>query len=926
MKPKKAPGRNQGRRENRRPKKRRKEARAPAPEGTKGSKASLLQKRPFAERRDLKDKRSSLKGGKDLRGKARRRSKSEGIVESASAAAPRLFHKITDKLTGKNRPPAEGAEKPPRSKARNPARSRNRGDGLPRRRFEGEKGFASRPHRGGKIKDKPARSAEGYSAKKGRRRFGDEKSEKSAAPSPPRRRFRDAATQAFSAFLPFKKQVPALVTGVVKRHPGGFGFVIPDIKGTADIYIPHSKMGSALTDDRVEVRLDDPKRSPPPSGDRRRSPGGAEGGERGRRFAARRQPFGSIAAVLERRKRIVSGLCEEEEGSGGPKILKSHGLGVLRPLTLCNPSKIPVQQGDWVRAEITHYPDGSADSAFKAAIVGNLGRIRMEAADDGARVLAKHSIALSFPEEAQAEAEKMPDEVSEKDFEGRRDLRSKPFVTIDGATAKDFDDSVFAEVLPEGGFRLWTAIADVSHYIKEGSPLDREAFSRGNSVYLPDLVSPMLPKKLSDGLCSLNPHVPRLCLTAEMDFDSSGEMIRSSFYEAVIESRRRLTYAETQEMTDSKAFSGDLSFLQTAVKLAEILIEKDAKDGALDFNLTDTVIKTDGKGVPLDVMRGRRLFAHRLIEQFMLAANKAAARFLEKRGRALVYRVHDSPDREKLLRLEIFARSLGFDEPLHSRKNLLKLLKRFKGNPKEPLINKLTLRAMAQACYSARNKGHYGLHAPCYTHFTSPIRRYCDLMVHRELKKALAADKLQPSKEARRRPASKKELEEKSALISAREQAAVKAEREVCDIKKARFLKGRVGEEFEGTISSVTAFGFFIALKDYDIEGLVRFRDLPGHWVWDEERLCASAKRSGYIVGFGDEARVRLAAADEINGKIDFQFLTHKGKALPKPASSRARSGASRSRRRGGGGTGAGAGERPRGKSGLRGGRRRSRR
>ena len=927
MKSKNPPARAQARRENRRPKQRRQASRAPAPEGnTAGAKGargpSLQRRRPLAGRRDFQDKRGRA-------GKGKRRSKGEGAFESAAnaaegAAAEGLFRKIKDKITGKSRFLADDAEKPTsRRRERRPKlRARNRAaGGPPRRRFEGETGF-DRRGASGKIKDRPSRSAANGNIKdkppragakeypKKSRRFKDKTGEKSARPP----RFRNAATQAFSAFLPFKKQAktPALVTGLVKRHPGGFGFVIPDLKGTPDIYIPQSQMGSAWTDDRVEVRLTSSKHGPPP-------PGG------GRPFA-RGRPFGAIAAVLERRKRIVSGPCEED--GDGQKILKSHGLGSPRPLILCNPSKIPVQTGDWLRAEVTHYPDGSDDSDFKASVVGNLGRIRLDAAaDDGARILAKHNIALSFPKEAEEEAEEMPDKVSEKDFEGRRDLRSKPFVTIDGATAKDFDDSVFTETLPGGGFRLWAAIADVSHYIKEGSPLDREAFSRGNSVYLPDLVSPMLPKKLSDGLCSLNPNVPRLCLTAEMDFDSSGKALRSSFYEAVIESRRRLTYAEVQEMTDNKAFSGDLSFLKTAAELASVLIKKDAEDGALDFNLTDTVIKTDGAGVPLDVMRGRRLFSHRLIEQFMLAANKAAARFLEKRGRALVYRVHDSPDREKLLRLQVFAQSLGFHEPLHSRKNLLKLLKRFQGNPKEPLISKLTLRAMAQACYSARNKGHYGLHAPCYTHFTSPIRRYCDLMVHRELKRALAADKLQapPDSAAGRRRAprfgslpgaapSKKELEEKSALISVREQAAVKAEREVCDIKKARFLKGRLGEEFEGTISSVTSFGFFIALKDYDIEGLVRFRDLPGHWIWDEERLRASAGRSGYAVCFGDEARVRLTAADEINGKIDFQFLTHKGKALPKPSSVS----------RGAGRRGRGGGEYSRGK--RDGGRRRGRR
>ena len=628
--------------------------------------------------------------------------------------------------------------------------------------------------------------------------------------------------------------------GIVKRHPGGFGFVIPEKSGFQDVYVPASQIGSALTNDRVEVCLNE---------------------RRGRRF------YGAIKNILKRHWEFISGPYEVLKGK---EVLRSHGLGFDQPIELKNPLKIPAKKGDWLKVKITHYPENHAD--FKGKIIHNLGCITSVPGDDNLRALAKQNIVIEFSKEALKEVEKIPDEVNKKDFKKRVDLTSKFFVTIDGATARDFDDSIFVETLPEG-FRLFVAIADVSYYVKEDSVLDKEAFLRGNSTYLPNLVVPMLPEKLSNHLCSLNPQEDRLALVSEMEFDFSGEMTKSSFYEAIIKSKRRLIYGEVQEMIDGQIPFEDCGFLREAKKLADILIKRQIAEGALDFNLPETVIKVNSQGIPLDIMRGHRLFSHRLIEQFMLAANKASAGFLKQKGYPVVYRIHDSPKKEKLQQLEMFSKNLGFALPVHSREGLLQLLKQYKDHPKELFINKLVLRSMAQACYSASNKGHYGLHAPLYTHFTSPIRRYCDLMIHRFLKQALREELLSENK---------KDLEAKGAFISGREQASVKAERQVYDIKKARFLKNRLGEDSEGTVSSVTSFGLFIALKEYDIEGLVRFKDLPGHWIGDEMRLRAVANRSHYSINFGDEVSVRLASVDEINGRIDFQLLTHKNQNLPK--------------------------------------------
>ena len=454
----------------------------------------------------------------------------------------------------------------------------------------------------------------------------------------------------------------------------------------------------------------------------------------------------------------------------------------------------------------------------------------------------------------------------------REDLRNKGFVTIDGADAKDFDDAVFVEKHPFG-YRLFVAVADVSHYVREGSRLDQEARLRGNSAYLPDQAVPMLPEKLSNGLCSLNPRVPRLAFTAEMDFNSKGDPLRSRFFPAIMESKRRLTYGEAQEILDNPESGGEQAFFKNAGLLARILIRRQDQNGALDFNLPEILVKVNHQGEPVEVIKEARLFSHRLIEQFMLAANQAVSLFLKKHKYPLMYRVHEPPERESLKQLENFSKSLGFPSSLNSRKNLLDFLRKFKDRPDEPLINKLTLRALSQARYSAFNKGHYGLNFDSYTHFTSPIRRYCDLTVHRLVRRALTEGK-------KGRP-SEKELEEQAVWISAREQNAVKAERKVSDIKKARFLKPHIGEEFDGVISSVTSFGLFIALEKFDIEGLTRFRDLPGRWIFDPDNLSAERKPGRYRLRFGDPVRIKVTAVNTAGGSVDFQILSHKNNKIP---------------------------------------------
>ena len=798
--------------------------------------------------------------GKASSGRARHVKSQAGKPEALKAGAGKLsaWETLTRWISGKKRKKA-GEAPPPRSgraagqKALKASAGRRRRKpprrGLPRPAAEGESP-QDRPPRRGKPQAGQRRRR---GAERGGRSYGG------ASPQRPRRQEGAAKQNLAGGPSAAKTSDPpygAVFQGALKRHPGGFGFVIPKDSSMQDIYIPLKEMGGALTHDLVEGQII----APPEEKARSRAParGGKEGGGR---------PYGSIKAIVKRGREFVSG---QAELLNGELTLKSHGLSDSRPFILSNPLQLKWKTGDWVRVKLL-----SGSAALKGEIAEILGAISQAAKDDSRRCLALNDIPLSFPPAALKEAEAIPATIPETEIQRRKDLRDKPFITIDGADAKDFDDSIFVEDLPEGGFRLYVAIADVSFYVREGGAIDKEAFSRGNSAYLPGLTSPMLPEKLSCDVCSINEGAPRLVMMAEMEFDSkAAPSKKASFYEAVIESRKRLTYAKAQDMLDSFSRLKDLAFLKSAEKLARLLIERSEKDGALDFNLPETVVKMNAQGAPLDIMRSHRLFSHRLIECFMLAANKAAALFLKEKAGVLIYRTHDKPDREKISQIALLAKT-----PIREREDLLSLLQKCKGRRNEALIHKLVLRAMAQASYSPKPIGHYGLNEPFYTHFTSPIRRYSDLIIHREIKKALNG---QPAAAGAAREEAVKKLAKEGAFVSAREQAAVAAERQAKDIKRARFLLPRLGEVFEGAVANVTSFGFFVSLKNYDIEGLVRFRDLSGLWIADEVRMQAVAQGSRYALSFGDEVTVQAAAADEKLGKVDFKLLTHKGRPLPK--------------------------------------------
>lgn len=653
------------------------------------------------------------------------------------------------------------------------------------------------------------------------------------------------------------------VKGVLKRHPEGFGFVIPEDKGHPDIYIPSTQIGSALSYDQVEALVLQ-KRNP-------------------------KAVVGLIQSILKRDKEFAVGFIEFKKDQ---VFLSRHNLDFPRSLPLVCPAGADFKEGDYVKARILYQAQPSRpyfvksfqDFPFSLELSKNLGCLGSVASDDKKRIMAEYDLPFEFSREALNQAQALPDEVRECDYEDRKDLRSSPFVTIDGASAQDFDDAIWVGK-KAGVYTLYTAIADVSYYVEEGSPLDKSAFERGNSVYFPDFCIPMLPEKLSNNLCSLKENEDRLVMVQEMDFDLKGELLRSDLYPSVIKSQKRLTYTEVQKILDElplpaeptlsalsapPAKTGPPSYLDSlrhAKSLTQILIQKHKKNQGFDLDIPETLIILDSRGETKNLTREKRLFSHKMIEHFMLACNQAVSVFLNQCQAPFIYRIHEGPKKTKLAALEMFAKSLSFSKSIQSRKALLSFLNYHKSHERTHLIHKLFLRSMSQARYSGFNKGHYGLNYKLYTHFTSPIRRYSDLIVHRLAKKALAQEK----------SATQEELEKKASWLSAREQKAVKAERRIKDIKAARFLKSHIGESFSGFVSSIAPFGIFITLEGFFVEGLVRFQEMRGFWEADELGLRAENKKNSYKIKFGDPVKVLITSVSIFDGQINLKLQTHKG-------------------------------------------------
>jgi ribonuclease R len=641
----------------------------------------------------------------------------------------------------------------------------------------------------------------------------------------------------------------SLVTGFVKRHPDGFGFLIPLDVEHPDVYIPRNSMVGVMTNDKVEVSV-----APEPGGDRFR---------------------GKIVKIVERGMKEVLGRFHSTGKNKGLLVDYSHGWGA--DLTVKVSPEFQIKDGDWVLVKITEYPD--SETGFTGEIIKLIGD-GLDPNTDNRRVLAQHQIPYEFTKECIQLSEKFPDEVTAEDMLDRKDLRQEAFITIDGVTAKDFDDAILVESTSKG-FRLKVAIADVSHYVKPGDAIDKDAYIRGTSTYYPGFVAPMLPEKLSNGLCSLKPMVPRLALVADMYLDFQGELLSTQIYEAVIQSQSRVTYGEAQEVVDGNTQEKHKHVekeILRASDLAKILMAKRFREGSINLEIPENEVELDESGEPIDIIKSERLFSHKIVEEMMLMANVAVAKFLNNHDVEGLFRIHDKPKDEDIKKLEMYMFNFGLDKSMLSggklQKKLTKALQSFKDMPQEHILNILTLRSMSQAQYSTNNIGHFGLGFEDYVHFTSPIRRYPDLIIHRQVKSIICPKKGYTK-------AAEVDVSSAGTFLSACEQRSVKSERQLISIKKARFMQKFLGSEFEGVLSSVTKFGIFVLLRQYDVDGLIRLEALgDDYFEFVEENLTLVGKRTGKIYALGDNLKVQVAQVDTQDGRIDF-ILSEDGRYIP---------------------------------------------
>ncbi len=641
-----------------------------------------------------------------------------------------------------------------------------------------------------------------------------------------------------------------IISGKIKRNPDGFGFLIPDDPEHPDVYIPRHSMEGIMTSDKVMVQVEEEK-----------------GGERFR---------GEIIKVTERGFKKVVGQFFKSTGNIG--IIKDEGKGWGGDLKIKVEDSMNASNGQLVAANILTYPDDA--KGFFGQVTEILGSAE-DPMNDIKRVLLVNNIPHEFSQACLQEAKRFTELVSESDMKGRRDLRSLKFVTIDGATAKDFDDAVYVET-NSLGFLLYVAIADVSHYVQVGSAIDKDAYERGTSVYYPNFVTPMLPEVLSNGLCSLNPHLPRLALVAEMQLDFNGVAQKSDFYEAVIESKARVTYGEAQELIEGNKIE-KLAHVEDEIRraadLAKVLMAKRFREGSLDLEIPETQMVIDASGVPIDIIRSERLFAHRVIEEMMLAANVAVAKFLAGREIPAFYRIHENPNTDAIAILERYLQTFGGKFKLKGgklQKLLTRALQEFEGKPEALILHILTLRSMAQAKYSNKNVGHFGLGFDFYTHFTSPIRRYPDLIVHRLIK-----NQIMPN--SKYRLMSEDDLASAGVMLSACEQRAVKSERQLISIKKARFMEKHIGKELDGMVSSVVKFGVFVLLREYEVDGLIRMEKLGYGYEYDDERIRLYNKRTGHSFNIGDVVKVKVESVDIEAGQINFELTESDSAKARKP-------------------------------------------
>lgn len=636
------------------------------------------------------------------------------------------------------------------------------------------------------------------------------------------------------------KELKTFLTGTVDMTADGSAFIVPDDEFEKDVFVGPRKLRNALHGDRVKIYV----------------------------FAKKsgRKNEGEVVEIIKRNKTEFIGVAKVSDRFAfvipdDRKML--HDIFV--PLNDLNGAK----NGQKVLVSLTDWPEGTKNPIGK--IINVLGTQGENDTEMNA-ILANYGFPLSFPATVEKEANEIPEMVTEAETKGRKDFRDTVTFTIDPADAKDFDDAISFKKLSNGNYEIGVHIADVSHYVRPKSALDKEAYERSTSVYLVDRVIPMLPERLSNGVCSLRPNEDKLCFAAVFEIDDHGQIITQWFGRTLIHSNRKFSYEEAQEIIEGKADELSDEILKLN-ELAYILRDQKFKNGAISFESTEVKFKLDEHGKPIGVFVKERKDAHKLIEDFMLLANKKVAEFIAKKGKGqqkytFVYRSHDSPNLENLNNFATFASRFGYKINMKTDKDIAKslnyLMEDVEGKKEQNILTQLAIRSMAKAIYTTKKTSHYGLAFDHYTHFTSPIRRYPDVMVHRLLALYLEGGK----------SANAEEYETASAHSSAMEKRAADAERASIKYKQAEYLENNVGQTFKGLISGVTEWGMYVELLDNKCEGMIRLRDITDDfYVLDEKNYCIVGQRKKKKYQLGDEVSVNVKKVDLSKRQIDFSLI-----------------------------------------------------
>jgi len=644
-----------------------------------------------------------------------------------------------------------------------------------------------------------------------------------------------------------------LIKGKLQAHPKGFGFVIQEEKGEPDIYIHATDMNGAMNGDQVLARVSKNSSGP--------------------------RLEGEIIRILKRGNDKVVGTFTEGEFYG---FVIPDDKRMTQDIFIPKAKMAGAVEGHKVVVKITKFPEGRMNP--EGEVIEILGH-KNDPGVDILSIIRKYALPEAFPDEVLQEAELVPDEPTEEEMKNRRDLRNKKMVTIDGEDAKDLDDAVSIERLENGNYLLGVHIADVSYYVREGTNLDREAYGRGTSVYLVDRVIPMIPHRLSNGICSLNPKENRLTMSCEMEITSRGEVVKHDIFASVIRTNERMTYTNVRRILEEEPpelmerYQDLIEDFQMMRDLAMTLRKRRMSKGAIDFDFDEAKIIVDEEGKPTEIRKRERSVAEQMIEEFMLIANETVAEHFYWLRVPFLYRIHEDPDPEKLFAFSEFITNFGYvvkgiGNNIHPRA-LQSLLEEIKDTPEETIISTVMLRSMKQARYDAEPLGHFGLSVDYYSHFTSPIRRYPDLQIHRIIREVLNNGKLSPERHAL--------LQGLMPIVaehsSERERTAVDAERDTEQLKKAEFMLDKIGEEFEGMVSSVTSFGMFVELDNL-VEGLIHVSYLTDdYYYFHDKHYALIGERTGKIYRIGDQVNVRVSNVNMDDHTIDFELVDMKPKS-----------------------------------------------